>query len=136
MSVEETLMNANASQTTKIKTHFAKIIVEGTAEHPYYGIMFFNPADGEYHVGYGSYYIGNVFQWFAEEFEIVYKYTNVLTNADRIRAMSDEELAEDFCKTVLSIMEQLGVENTGSIEDAVRIRLEWLKQPTKESDKQ
>lgn len=51
------------------------------------------------------------------------------TNADRIRAMSDEELAEDFCKTVLAVMEQLGFENTGNMEDAVRVRLEWLKQP-------
>jgi hypothetical protein len=50
------------------------------------------------------------------------------TNADRIRAMSDEELAEDFCKTVLGVMNQLGVVNTGSVEDAVRKRLEWLKQ--------
>lgn len=52
-----------------------------------------------------------------------------MTNADRIRAMSDEELAEDFCKTVLGVMNQLGVVNTGSVEDAVRKRLEWLKQP-------
>ena len=52
------------------------------------------------------------------------------TNADRIRAMSDEELAEDFCKTVLGVMNQLGVVNTGSVEDAVRKRLEWLKQPS------
>jgi hypothetical protein len=54
------------------------------------------------------------------------------TNADRIRAMSDEELAEDFCKTVLGVMNQLGVVNTGSVEDAVRKRLEWLKQPAED----
>jgi hypothetical protein len=54
------------------------------------------------------------------------------TNADRIRAMSDEELAEDFCKTVLGVMNQLGVVNPGSVEDAVRKRLEWLKQPAED----
>jgi hypothetical protein len=51
------------------------------------------------------------------------------TNADRIRAMTDEELAEDYCQTLLKAMEVLGIENTGSLEDAVRVRLEWLQQP-------
>ena len=69
--IDANVTNADSCETAKIKTHFAKIIVEGTAEHPYYGILFFDPTDGEYHVGFGSYYIGNVFQWISEEFEIV-----------------------------------------------------------------
>jgi hypothetical protein len=52
-----------------------------------------------------------------------------LTNADQIRAMSDEELAEDYCKTLLKVMQYFGIKNTGILEDAVRARLEWLKQP-------
>ena len=56
----------------------------------------------------------------------------VLTNADRFRAMSDEELAEDCCKTILKVMQYFGIKNTGSFEDAVRARLEWLKQPVEE----
>lgn len=55
----------------KIKTHFAKIIVGGTAHKPYYSIMYFDPTDREYHTGFGSYYLGYVFQWLSEEFEIV-----------------------------------------------------------------
>jgi hypothetical protein len=51
------------------------------------------------------------------------------TNADRIRAMSDNELAEDYCKTLLKVMQYFGIKNTGILEDAVRVRLEWLKQP-------
>ena len=51
------------------------------------------------------------------------------TNADRIRAMTDEELAEDFCRILVRTMEELGVEPTGSLEDAVRVRLKWLQQP-------
>ena len=56
------------------------------------------------------------------------------TNADRIRAMSDEELAEDYCKTILKVMQYYGIKNTGILEDAVRARLEWLKQPAEEGD--
>ena len=54
----------------KIKTHFARIIVGGTAEKPCYSIMWFDPADREYNVGFGSYDLGYVFQWLSEEFEI------------------------------------------------------------------
>ena len=60
-----------ATPAQKIKTHFAKIIVGGTAEKPYYNILFFDPADGEYHVGYGSYCLDYVFQWLSEVFEII-----------------------------------------------------------------
>ena len=55
-----------------------------------------------------------------------------ITNSDRIRAMSDEELAEDYCKTILKVMQYYGIKNTGILEDAVRARLEWLKQPAEE----
>ena len=59
------------SQAAKIKTHFAKIIVEGTAEKPYYEIMYFDNTDGQYHIGLGSFYLEYVFKWLSEEFEIV-----------------------------------------------------------------
>ena len=51
----------------KIKTSFARIIVEGTPAKPYYNIEYFDPTDKEYHIGFGSYYLDNVFNWFAEE---------------------------------------------------------------------
>ena len=92
--MEETLMNANASKPTKIKTHYARIVVGGKAEKPCYSIEWYDPLKKEYNLGYSSYYIGYVFNWLSEYFEIVDKDINVLTNADRIRAMSDEELAE------------------------------------------
>ena len=62
--------NADSSETTKIKTHFARIIVGGTTEKPYYNILYFNPTDKEYHIGFGSYCLEYVFKWLAEEFEI------------------------------------------------------------------
>lgn len=69
--MEENLMNTNPGVTEKIKTHFAKIIVEGTAEKPYYSILYYDPTKKEYYNGYGSYFIGNVFGWLLEYFEIV-----------------------------------------------------------------
>lgn len=54
----------------KIKTPFARIIVEGTPEKPYYNILYFDTVDRECHIGFGSYCLDNVFNWLAEEFEI------------------------------------------------------------------
>lgn len=54
----------------KIKTPFARIIVGGTPEKPYYNIWYFDPADRECHIGFGSYRLDYVFRWLAEEFEI------------------------------------------------------------------
>lgn len=61
----------DASETTKIKTHFAKIIVGGTAEKPCFNILYFDPTDREYHIGFGSFCLEYVFKWLSEEFEIV-----------------------------------------------------------------
>ena len=62
---------ASADSTrNKIKTPFARIVVGGTPERPYYNIWYFDPADGECHIGFGSYRLDYVFRWFAEEFEV------------------------------------------------------------------
>ena len=61
----------------KIKTPFARIVVEGIPEKPCYNIWYFNPADGECHIGFGSYCLDNVFNWLAEEFEIPESRTDV-----------------------------------------------------------
>lgn len=60
----------NEREHAKIKTNFAKIIVEGTAKEPYYSILYYDPKRKEYINGYGSCYINYVFKWLAEEFEI------------------------------------------------------------------
>lgn len=65
------LIGRSECEKTKIKTHFAKIIVGGTAEKPYYEIMHFNPENKEYAIGFGSFFLEYVFQWLSEEFEIV-----------------------------------------------------------------
>ena len=66
------LMAVNADiEYPKTKTHFAEIIVCGGAEKPYYSILYFDPADGEYHIGYSSYCLGYVYKWLEEDFEIL-----------------------------------------------------------------
>ena len=86
----ETLTNANPCETTKIKTRHARIVVDGTAEKPYYSIEWYDHTKNEYFLGYSSYYIDYVFKWLEGCFEIV---EAPKTNADRIRALSDEGLA-------------------------------------------
>lgn len=54
----------------RIKTHFARIVVGTGGEKPYYSILYFDPEDLEYHIGYGSFYLENVKTWLAEEFDV------------------------------------------------------------------
>ena len=64
-------MNPNERRKhEKIKTHFARIVVAGPSEKPYYAILYYDPADKQYHEGFGSYDLGYVYQWLKEEFEI------------------------------------------------------------------
>ena len=79
--------------TKKIKTHFAKIIVEGTAKKPCYNILYFDPADDEYHIGFGSYYLEYVFKWLSEEFEIVENTVSDLVNVVRCRECAKNGLS-------------------------------------------
>jgi hypothetical protein len=54
----------------KIKTSFAKIFVSGTPDRSYFNILYFDPVDQDYHVGFGSYCLEYVFKWLSDEFEI------------------------------------------------------------------
>ena len=67
----DNVANADGCENTKIRTHFAKIFVGGTVEKPCYNIMYFDPMDREYHIGFSSFTLEYVFKWLAEEFEIV-----------------------------------------------------------------
>lgn len=53
-----------------IKTHFAQIVTRFVNGEPYYEILYFDPADGTYHVGYGSYHFHFVTKWLAEDFDL------------------------------------------------------------------
>ena len=133
--MEETLTNANPGKTEKIKTHHARIVVDGTADKPYYSIEWYDPEKKEYYLGYSSYFIENVFNWLSECFEIVEK---PKTNADRIRAMTDEELAAylvdigfdcHLCSEHRRLDNEPLLHNEKCDERCEQHCLEWLKQP-------
>lgn len=76
---------------TKNKVTSLEIIVRMIDNKPYYEIEYKKVGEDYYHVGYSSFNIDNVLKWRDECFELV---GAKATNADRIRNMSDEELAE------------------------------------------
>ena len=123
----ETLTNANPRETTKIKTHHARIVVDGTAEKPYYSIEWYDPTKNEYFLGYSSYYIDYVFKWLEECFEIVEPHK---TNADHIRSMSDEELATMLkdCKDCSKNCVISNGKNCYQICEEESVLLKWLQQ--------
>lgn len=74
-----------------VKVNSLEIIVRMIDNKPYYEIKYKKVGEDYYHVGYSSYNLDNVLKWRNECFELV---DVKATNADRIRNMSDEELAE------------------------------------------
>lgn len=120
----EALTNANPRETNKIKTHYARIVVDGTAEKPYYSIEWYDHTKNEYFLGYSSYYIGYVFKWLEECFEIV---ETPKTNAQKIRAMSDDELIEFIKNIKVRAALCKAVKNNDAFEELCSA--EWLQQP-------
>lgn len=103
------------------KVSSLEIIVRMIDSKPYYEIKYKKIGEDYYHVGYSSYNINNVLKWRDECFDIV---SERKTNADRIRSMSDEELAEWLSKHDL----WLGDDVLPMTNDW----LEWLQSPVDE----
>lgn len=76
---------------TKNKVTSLEIIVRMIDNKPYYEIKYKKVGEDYYQVGYSSFNIDNVLKWRDDCFELVYVKT---THADRIRNMSDEEMAK------------------------------------------
>lgn len=102
---------------TKNKVTSLEIIVRMIDNKPYYEIKYKKVNEDYYQVGYSSFNIDNVLKWCDECFELVYVKT---THGDRIRNMSDEELAEFMS------------ENTGYYYCGVRCK-DRPKSPTESS---
>lgn len=66
--MEQTYTGGTADE--KIKTHFARIIVTGKTEKPYYEIMYYDPKDKMCYIGYSSYDLGIV-RRFLERYFVV-----------------------------------------------------------------
>lgn len=75
-----------------VKVDSLEIIVRMIDNKPYYEVKYREVGKEDYSIGYSSYDLNIVLGFIAEYFEIVER--DRQTNADRIRNMSDEELAE------------------------------------------
>lgn len=80
------------SSVEKNKVTSLEIIVRMIDDKPYYEVKYREVGKKEYSIGYSSYSLKTVLGFIDEYFEIVE--SKEQTNAERIRNMSDEELAE------------------------------------------
>lgn len=71
LACNETVTCGDSKSKEKIKTSFAQIIVRKIKEKPYFEILYFDNQDKCFHIGFGSFYLEYVFQWLADEFEII-----------------------------------------------------------------
>ena len=76
----------------KAKVNSLEIIARMLDNKPYYELKYRQVGKKDYSIGYSSYDLKIVLGYIDEYFEIVE--SDKRTNADRIRNMSDEELAE------------------------------------------
>lgn len=80
----------------KAKVDSLEIITQMLDDKPYYELKYRLVGKNDYSIGYSSYDLKIVLDYIDTYFEIVKN--DITTNADRIRNMSDEELAEFLCK--------------------------------------
>jgi hypothetical protein len=114
-------------ENERMKVSHLDIIVTMIDKKPYYEIKYKEIGSNHYSVGYSSYKLENVLSWRDECFEVVEK---PQTNADRIRSMTDEELAEVLFG---SCIEHIGVEECSHPEKACKsCVLDWLKAESEE----
>lgn len=114
-------------ENERMKVSHLDIIVTMIDKKPYYEIKYKEIGSNYYSVGYSSYKLENVLSWRDECFEVVEK---PQTNADRIRSMTDEELAEVLFG---SCIEHMGVEECSHPEEACKsCVLDWLKAESEE----
>lgn len=95
------------------------IIMEMIDSKPYYSVQYRNVGENGYNIGYSSYNLKTVLEFIGEYFEIVE--SDRQTNADRIRNMSDEELAE----FLIAFNNTFGEEYEGEVSC-----MEWLQSET------
>lgn len=84
--------DSRTAKINKAKVNSLEIIVRMVGDKPYYELKYREVGKEYYSVGYSSYNLKTVLEFIDTYFEIVE--SDKQTNADRIRNMSDEELAE------------------------------------------
>lgn len=100
---------------------------------PYYSIRYRNVGEDDYNIGYSSLNLKTVLRFIDEYFEIVE--SNKPTNADRIRNMSNDELAEwihNMCEfekdeEPFKSIYNVDTEQEEEIHDSYGDLLKWLQ---------
>lgn len=109
----------------KAKVDSLEIIARMLDDKPYYELKYRLVGKKDYSIGYSSYDLKIVLGYIDTYFEIVE--SDNQTNADKIRSMSDEELADvlfDSCLEVMKLEECTNTDNCGVCKKCV---LEWLQ---------
>ncbi len=109
------------------------IIVTMIDGKPYYGVKYKELGNANYTIGYSSYNLDIVLGYVERYFEP----TETRTNSDRIRSMTDEELA-DWLHNIdaytgdddepYASMYNLDTEKTEEVYDSYGDLLDWLKE--------
>lgn len=84
--------DSRKAKINKAKVDRLEVIAQIIDNKPYYELKYRQVGKKDYSIGYSSYDLKIVLGYIDEYFEIVK--SDKQTNADRIRNMSDEELAE------------------------------------------
>lgn len=125
-------LRGKENDDTKNKVTSLEIIVRMINNKPYYEIKYKKVGEYYSHVGYSSFNIDNVLKWRDECFEIV---DVKVTNADRIRNMSDEELASVLFSGCIDSMDleecpyasESELDNDKIRKICKKCTLEWLR---------
>ena len=110
-----------------VKVNGLEIIVRMIENKPYYELKYRQVGEKDYSIGYSSYDLKIVLGYIDTYFEIVE--SDSRTNADRIRNMSDEELAEFIEQISTDSMETIsfGTKEYKEIWERKETALEWLQ---------
>ena len=118
--------DSGTANINKAKVNSLEIIARMLDNKPYYELKYRQVGKKDYSIGYSSYDLKIVLGYIDTYFEIVENDNH--TNADRIRNMSDEELAElmsniSTCDNCFANCN----DNCSSVSDSNSRYLDWLK---------
>ena len=124
--------NCQHNSNSRVKVNSLEIIVRMIGNKPYYELKYRQVGKKDYSIGYSSYDLKIVLGYIDTYFEIVESDNH--TNSDRIRNMSDEELAEFIEQISTDSMEtiSLGTKEYKEIWESKETALEWLQSEVEE----
>lgn len=117
--------DSKEAKVNKAKVDSLEIIAQMLDNKPYYELKYKLFGKKDYSTGYSSYDLKIVLGYIDEYFEIVK--SDKQTNADKIRNMSDEELADTLFASCLEIMKLEECTNTDNCGVCKRCVLDWLQ---------